>query len=149
MNDKNKIWDVSGDQIVCNSRTNESFKFDKVFGQEFTTDQIYEQNIKKHIESAITGINVTIFAYGQTSSGKTFTMRGTDGKPGLIPLTIQGIFNLTNDSQDSEVDYKITCSYLEIYNESVNDLLDSTKKNLDVRESISQGVYIQGLTNRE
>jgi centromeric protein E len=120
-----------------------------VFSQEFTTDQIYEQNIKKHIESAITGINVTIFAYGQTSSGKTFTMRGTDGKPGLIPLTIQGIFNLTNDSQDSEVDYKITCSYLEIYNESVNDLLDSTKKNLDVRESISQGVYIQGLTNRE
>ena len=114
-----------------------------------STLEIYEQVIKKQIESAIKGINVTIFAYGQTSSGKTFTMRGTDDSPGLIPLAISEIFRRTIQSSDPENSCKVTCSYLEIYNESVNDLLDSRKKNLDIRESISQGVYIQDLTAKE
>ena len=76
-------------------------------------------------------------------------MRGTDESPGLIPLTISEIFKQTMAKCDSENSWKVTCSYLEIYNESVNDLLDSRKKNLDIRESISQGVYIQDLTLKE
>ena len=76
-------------------------------------------------------------------------MRGSEDNPGLIPLTIAEIFKWTLTEQESEMTFNITCSYLEIYNESVNDLLDVSKKNLDVRESISQGVYIQGLSSKE
>lgn len=146
-NDKNSLWEIRSDQVVHNTRTNESFSFDKVFSPEYSTKEIFDQDIKQHIEAVVKGINVTIFAYGQTSSGKTFTMRGSEANPGLIPLTISEIFNLT--SQKEESNCKVTCSYMEIYNESVNDLLDSRKKNLDIRESISQGVYIQGLTANE
>lgn len=58
------------------------------------------------------GINVTVFAYGQTSSGKTFTMRGNDKNLGLIPLSIQEVFSCIDN--DQERDYEITVSYLEV-----------------------------------
>ena len=95
-NDKNSLWSTSGEQVITNSRTQENFSFDKVFDSDISTSQIFEENIKKHIESAVKGINVTIFAYGQTSSGKTFTMKGCESNPGLIPLTISEIFKLTS-----------------------------------------------------
>lgn len=144
---------MSDNNWVSNVHTSESFAFDKVFHEEYSTDEIFQEYIHDHIKSSLEGINVTIFAYGQTCSGKTFTMLGDDKNPGLIPQTISEIFKHTQDSEDADgmaaTTYKVTCSFFEIYNESVNDLLDPKQKNLEVRESISQSVYIQNLTSKE
>ena len=95
------------------------------------------------------GINQTVFAYGQTSSGKTFTMKGypKDGEvTGLIPLSVQQIYR--NAQSNPNCKYDISVSYIEIYNEGVNDLIDPANKNLEVRESITNGIYINRLSEK-
>jgi centromeric protein E len=96
------------------------------------------------------GINQTVFAYGQTSSGKTHTMKGYPSNKeitGLIPLSVQQIFN--HIDQNSQSKFEISVSYIEIYNESVNDLIDPSNKNLEVRESITNGIYINRLCEKK
>ncbi len=88
---------------------------------------------------------MSIFAYGQTSTGKTFTMRGTDKNPGIIPLAIKEIFRLL-DEDKSITKYTLKASYLELYNEQVNDLLNANNKNLEIRESVQKGVFVNNLT---
>jgi hypothetical protein len=89
-----------------------------VFSHEVTTKQIFDSQIKQIVHSALTGVNQTVFAYGQTSSGKTYTMRGPSLKEkksqqeGLIPLSVKEIFECV--SKDSSSEYKITVSYLEV-----------------------------------
>ena len=75
------------------------------------------------VTTAMQGINVTVFAYGQTSSGKTFTMRGNDRSLGLIPLSIHQVFDYIQKDQDR--DYEITVSYLEVRISDFNDNLPS------------------------
>lgn len=94
-----------------NLRSKELFAFDRVFSGEVTTQQIFDSQMKETVHSALKGINQTVFAYGQTSSGKTFTMRG--GKEaGLIPLSIKEIFDVI--SQDRAQKYTVKVSYLEV-----------------------------------
>lgn len=88
------------------------FSFDNVFSDKASTTELFEKAVKENVKTAIEGFNVTVFAYGQTSSGKTFTMRGNEDNMGLIPLSVQQIFQ--DVAQDSERDYKITVSYLEV-----------------------------------
>lgn len=106
------------------------------------------------------GINQTVFAYGQTSSGKTHTMKGwfktdTDkDRTGIIPLSVMEIFDiaLNKHAQSQEKQkrqYDISVSYIEIYNECVNDLIDPSNKNLEVRESITNGIYINRLCEKK
>jgi centromeric protein E len=102
------------------------------------------------------GINQTVFAYGQTSSGKTFTMKGYDTDlrlnqiSGLIPLSVNEIFTtLKNNKSFQSNQISISVSYLEIYNESINDLIDPSNKNLEVRESITNGIYINRLSEKQ
>ena len=97
----------------------------------------------KLIESVLQGINVTVFAYGQTASGKTHTIRGTESAPGLIPLTIHRLFSEVSQHHDRR--FAIKVSFMELYNEMVNDLLEETNTNLEVKESWA-GVYVKGLT---
>lgn len=66
------------------------------------------------VNTAMEGINVTVFAYGQTSSGKTFTMRGSEKQKGLIPLSIWQVYNFIE--LDTSRDYQISVSYLEVIN---------------------------------
>ena len=113
------------------------------------------------MHNALQGFNQTVFAYGQTSSGKTFTMRGystdKDGQLGLIPLSVKEIFDFIK--KDGANDYKVSVSYMEvslaraeplqIYNECVNDLITPANKNLEIRESISNGIYVNRLTEKE
>lgn len=111
-----------------------------MYNSEIGTAEIFENEAKDLVVSALNGYNVTIFAYGQTSSGKTYTMRGSDANQGIIPLAMNEIFEAvkrleSHKHDDTERSFKIKVSYLEIYNECVNDLLDPTKKNLDIRES--------------
>ena len=89
---------------------------------------------------------MTIFAYGQTSTGKTYTMQGAiPHNEGIIPLTLKEIFDKINSSKEI-INSKISASFIEIYNENINDLLDNTKINLDLRETINKEVIVNNLT---
>ena len=89
------------------------------------------------------GYNGTIFLYGQTTSGKTYTMLGTPEIPGLLPCTIRDVFNGIKNDRENE--YKVWVSYLEIYNEVVNDLLVPGSSNLKIKDDPSEGVVVAGL----
>ncbi|KAI9142686.1 P-loop containing nucleoside triphosphate hydrolase protein [Paraphysoderma sedebokerense] len=86
----------------------------------------------------------TIFAYGQTSSGKTFTMNGSNREPGVIPLAISDIFN--SISQDETHEYLLRISYCEIYNEVIRDLVNPDNFNLKIHEDVTRGVFVGNLT---
>ncbi|XP_037784335.1 centromere-associated protein E-like [Penaeus monodon] len=122
------------------------YKFDRVYSSDYNNADIYFKVAEPIVESALAGFNGTIFAYGQTSSGKTFTMMGNRDYPGIIPMAIQNIFNSIENTPDRE--YLIRVSYMEIYNENITDLLasrESRGKSLSVREDISGNVYVADL----
>ncbi|EFC35589.1 kinesin, partial [Naegleria gruberi] len=94
------------------------------------------------------GFNVTMMAYGQTGAGKTYTMIGSLDKEelfGLIPRTAKEMFEIIR-SGDENIEYKIGCSFLEIYNEKINDLFDKEKRDLTIIDSPKRGVYVDRLT---
>lgn len=88
--------------------------------------------VKPIVTSAINGINGTVFAYGQTSSGKTYTMMGTQQEPGIIIKAVEHMFDSIAETNGRE--FLLRVSYLEIYNEKVNDLLDTANQDLKLRE---------------
>ncbi|KAG7944662.1 hypothetical protein I3843_15G114100 [Carya illinoinensis] len=115
-----------------------SFFFDKVFGPASLTDTVYEEGVKNVALSALMGINATIFAYGQTSSGKTYTMRGITEK--AVNDIYRHIMN------NPERDFTIKISGLEIYNENVRDLLNSeSDRNLKLLDDPEKGTMVEKL----
>ncbi|KAM7394941.1 hypothetical protein PAMA_006602 [Pampus argenteus] len=131
---------------VDDGNSTKSFSFDRVFIAEETTNQLYQDIAKPLVVSTVEGYNGTIFAYGQTSSGKTFTMMGSDRIPGVIPLAVEDVFQTIKNCPKKE--FLLRVSYMEIYNETVTDLLvDSWKrKPLEVREAINKNIYVADLT---
>ena len=113
---------------ITNTKTNEVFTFDYVISPTQTNKDIFDKLIKQNLTSLLKGINISIFAYGQTSTGKTFTMKGeTKSNEGLIPLCIREIFNSLNSSESNITKSLVKVSYAELYNETVNDLIDTSK----------------------
>ncbi|XP_076613156.1 centromere-associated protein E [Chaetodon auriga] len=131
---------------IDDGNSTKSFSFDRVFTAEETTNQLYQGIAKPLVVSSVEGYNGTIFAYGQTSSGKTFTMMGSDHIPGVIPLAVEDVFHTIKNCPKKE--FLLRVSYMEIYNETVTDLLvDSWKrKPLEVRETINKNIYVADLT---
>ncbi|XP_036791709.1 centromere-associated protein E isoform X3 [Oncorhynchus mykiss] len=138
--DKKTIHQVDDGNLTKN------FSFDRVFSAEETTLQLYQELAKPLVVSTVEGYNGTIFAYGQTSSGKTFTMMGSSLTPGVIPLAMEDVFQTIKNCPKKE--FLLRVSYLEIYNETVTDLLcDSWKrKPLEIREGNNKNVYVADLT---
>lgn len=136
-------WYADGDKIVRNEyNPATAYAFDKVFGQHTNSQEVYEVAAKPVVKAAMEGVNGTVFAYGVTSSGKTHTMHGDQNSPGVIPLAIKDVFSMIQDTPGRE--FLLRVSYLEIYNEVINDLLDPTGQNLRVRED-AQGTYVEGI----
>ncbi|KAM1790420.1 hypothetical protein ACFX12_034486 [Malus domestica] len=136
-------WYADGDKIVRNEyNPATAYAFDRVFGQHANSQEVYEVAAKPVVKAAMEGVNGTVFAYGVTSSGKTHTMHGDQNAPGVIPLAIKDVFSIIQDTPGRE--FLLRVSYLEIYNEVINDLLDPTGQNLRVRED-SQGTYVEGI----
>ncbi|KAM4633781.1 centromere-associated protein E [Polymixia lowei] len=133
-------------QQIDDGNPTKTFSFDRVFSAVETTNQLYQDIAKPLVVSAVEGYNGTIFAYGQTSSGKTFTMMGSDLVPGVIPLAMEDVFQTIKNFPKKE--FLLRVSYMEIYNETVTDLLvDSWKrKPLEVREAINKNIYVADLT---
>ncbi|CAH2020591.1 unnamed protein product [Acanthoscelides obtectus] len=101
---------------------------------------VYGSVVKPLVDSFMEGFNATIFAYGQTSSGKTHTILGNKTDPGLFQLVSNQLFQHVADQVDKR--YLIRCSYIEIYNEKINDLLDKSNQGLTIREDIKGNVLL-------
>ncbi|KAI5059519.1 hypothetical protein GOP47_0025838 [Adiantum capillus-veneris] len=119
-----------------------AYAFDRVFGPATTTRAVYDVAARQVVRGAMEGVNGTVFAYGVTSSGKTHTMHGDQKSPGIIPLAVKDVFSIIQDTPGRE--YLLRVSYLEIYNEVINDLLDLAGQNLRIRED-AQGTYVEGV----
>ena len=140
-----QIWRIYPDHnVIINSHTKTNHKFDYVFSESSSNQEVFQSLAMPFLSSLIEGTNLTIFAYGQTSSGKTHTMKGNSMNPGITPLTINAIFAKLNES-DIE-NYTIVVSYLEVYNEQINDLLDITNSKILLRINSSGEVDIANLT---
>ncbi|XP_022079909.1 kinesin heavy chain-like isoform X2 [Acanthaster planci] len=126
------------------------FVFDRVFRPIATQEEVYNRCAKAIVKDVLEGYNGTIFAYGQTSSGKTFTMEGVlndETYMGIIPRIVQDIFNHIYQ-MDESLEFHIKVSYFEIYMDRIRDLLDVSKTNLSVHEDKNRVPYVKGASER-
>ncbi|CAK67895.1 unnamed protein product (macronuclear) [Paramecium tetraurelia] len=123
----------------------QKFTFDKILDSNANQQQVYDEIGKPIIDQILQGFNATLLMYGQTSSGKTYTMIGDQQQPGIIKRTINDLFDAI-ESSPTESEFRIKISIVEIYKEKVKDLLDINKQDLKVREMANQGFYIQQVT---
>ncbi|XP_039024894.1 kinesin-like protein KIN-7O [Hibiscus syriacus] len=139
---KTSPWRISANSIFLPNQSTK-FEFDRIFGEDCKTGEVYEARTKEIVAAAVRGFNGTVFAYGQTNSGKTHTMRGSAAEPGVIPLAVHALFNILQ--QDVDREFLLRMSYMEIYNEEINDLLSPEHRKLQIHESIERGIYVAGL----
>ncbi|KAG5941546.1 Kinesin heavy chain [Claviceps monticola] len=125
-----------------------SFTFDRVFDMECKQQDIFDFSIRPTVDDILNGYNGTVFAYGQTGAGKSYTMMGTniddDEGRGVIPRIVEQIFASIMTSP-STIEYTVRVSYMEIYMERIRDLLAPQNDNLPVHEEKHRGVYVKGL----
>jgi hypothetical protein len=152
-----EVVSCSGKQINVAGETKDdtkNFTFDFCYDASSTQIQVFDDIAKPVLMKALDGFNGTVFAYGQTGSGKTHSMMGAPGLPGIIPLLNGEIFRrvdervvkMTNEAPDgTEINVRISVSFLEIYNEIVKDLLNPSDKALQIREDPGKGIYVQNL----
>ena len=125
------------------------FNFDRIFPPSSTQQDIYDFGVKGIIDSVLDGYNGTVLAYGQTSSGKTYTMQGEmeeQSKQGIIPRMISHVFKHIYKHEDT--DFMIKVSMIEIYQEKIRDLFDVSRVNLNIREDSIKGIYVDGASER-
>ncbi|XP_076318398.1 osmotic avoidance abnormal protein 3-like isoform X1 [Tachypleus tridentatus] len=124
------------------------FTFDGAYFMESTTEQLYSDIVFPIVDSVTEGYNGTVFAYGQTGCGKSFTMQGISSPPtqqGIIPRAFEHIFEAIAAAENTK--YLVHASFLEIYNEEIRDLLSKDhKKKLELKEHPEKGVYVPGLS---
>ncbi|KAM4797419.1 kinesin heavy chain isoform 3-T3 [Rhinophrynus dorsalis] len=126
------------------------YVFDRVFPPNTTQEQVYHACAMQIVKDVLAGYNGTIFAYGQTASGKTHTMEGKLHDPqlmGIIPRIARDIFNHIY-SMDENLEFHIKVSYFEIYLDKIRDLLDVSKTNLSVHEDKNRVPFVKGCTER-
>ena len=151
-------------KIFKNRSREQTYAFDFAFDKNCSQYTVFENSTKFLIDGVVNGYNATVFAYGATGAGKTYTMLGNDINPGIMPLTLRELFNKVNSFNDRE--YKLKFWYLEIYNENIRDLLKFMGRNnssnnlnntdnnisltsneyLDLREDPERGVIVNGIT---
>ena len=126
------------------------FTFDAVFDEQSTQREVYDETAFSLIENVMAGYNGTIFAYGQTGCGKTYTMEGRpdpSDQQGIIPTAIHQVFDTIAANTVANKRFLVTAAYIEIYNEEIRDLLgqDPTMK-LQLKEDKERGLFVKGLS---
>ena len=141
---------VSTESSINNKKSNQikekQFFFDYVFDKTSSQQKIYENTTKNLLSGLIDGFNATVFAYGATGSGKTYTMLGTSKEMGIMPRSVSDLFKILNNYKNK--DYKIEVSYIEIYNEIIRDLLAEGNM-IDLHEDPVKGVVLLGVREIE
>lgn len=127
------------------------FTFDFVYDQDSTQVQVYDRTARQAVLSVLEGYNATMLAYGQTGTGKTYTMEGfkynsTDPQRGIVPRASEEIFKFIESSQSANATFMVRASYLQIYNEFISDLLKPERGTLQIREEKRRGVFVEGLS---
>lgn len=123
------------------------FVFDRLFDEDTTQQDVYHNTTRPLLDSVLDGFNSTVFAYGATGCGKTHTISGTVDQPGIIFLTMKELFERIEELQDTKhVD--VSLSYLEIYNETIRDLMqpDNGGKLLTLREDANKRITVSNLS---
>ncbi|KAK2639918.1 hypothetical protein Ddye_027713 [Dipteronia dyeriana] len=148
---------VSSDSLSVGDR---KLTFDSVFDSNSNQEDIFQSVGVPLVENALAGYNATVLSYGQTGSGKTYTMWGPpsamveDPSPrsnqGIVPRIFQKLFSEIQREQENsdgkQINYQCRCSFLEIYNEQIGDLLDPTQRNLEIKDDPKNGLYVENLT---
>lgn len=133
-----------------NSRAREHrFSFDRLFDEDATQDDVYRGTTQPLLESVLSGYNSTVFAYGATGCGKTHTVSGTPEDPGLVFTTLSELFERIEVLKELKA-VDVSLSYLEIYNETIRDLLqpETDPRLLTIREDALHRVCVRNLTQR-
>lgn len=142
-----KFPQSSDDTVFVGGRV---YVFDKVFGPNVSQRKVYDEAARQIVADILNGYNGTIFAYGQTASGKTHTMEGSledDDQQGIIPRIVSDIFDHIYSMSDN-LQFQIKVSYFEIYMDKIRDLLNTNKNNLAVHEDKNRVPYVKGCTER-
>uniref|UniRef100_G1PK19 Kinesin-like protein n=1 Tax=Myotis lucifugus TaxID=59463 RepID=G1PK19_MYOLU len=121
-----------------------TFVFDRVFGEAATQQDVFQHTTHSILDSFLQGYNCSVFAYGATGAGKTHTMLGREGDPGIMYLTTMELYRRLEARQE-EKQFEVLISYQEVYNEQIHDLLEP-KGPLAIREDPDKGVVVQGLS---
>ena len=140
-------WMVDGRRslISYNGREGGDYRYDNVFSPHDNNARVYDNAAKRLVRRVMEGYHGTVFAYGMTGTGKTFSMQGTATSPGVIPLAITDIFSYIRENPNRE--FLLRVSYLEIYNEKIYDLLSQStpgvvqEQDIRLREDSKRGVY--------
>lgn len=140
--------DISSNPNIWSYHT---FKFDYVYGEDSNQKFVYENTAKSAVLSVLEGYNATMLAYGQTGTGKTYTMEGfssslDDPQKGIIPRSMEEIFRYIENSSNKSKTFMVRASYLQIYNESITDLLKNNMTSLQIREDKNKGLFVEGLS---
>ncbi|KAG5254664.1 kinesin motor family protein [Salix suchowensis] len=136
------------------------FNFDSVLDSYSKQEDVFELVGVPLVKSALAGYNSSILSYGETGSGKTYTMWGPpsamveDPSPssnqGIVPRIFHMLFSeiqrVSRELQMKQINYQCRCSFLEIYNEQIGDLLDPGQRNLEIRDDSKNGLYVENLT---
>ena len=134
---------------TANKRTKEKrYAFDHVFQENSVQEEIFTKTTMDLLDGVLTGFNATVFAYGPTGAGKTYTMLGDNDDMGIMLRAFLELFDRI-ETLSGERNYKVRVSYLEIYNEVVRDLLNPSNAFLDVREDPHKGVMVSDLSELE
>lgn len=130
-----------------NSAAGLDFAFDNIFTETSTNEAIYKACVSRLVEAVLDGFHGTVFAYGMTGTGKTYSMQGVDASPGIIPLALKDVF--ARIMEDKANVYSLRVSYLEIYNEKIRDLLNNSTadaEEIKLRDDPQRGIHAYPLT---
>ncbi|XP_016068445.1 PREDICTED: kinesin-like protein KIF19 [Miniopterus natalensis] len=133
------------DTLRTHRSREKTFIFDTVFDQHASQEDVYRATTQHLVEGVVSGYNATVFAYGPSGAGKTYTMLGMDAEPGIYLQTLSDLFRAIEETRGN-VDYSVSMSYLEIYNEMIRDLLNPSSGLLDLREDARGSIQIAGIT---
>lgn len=135
------------EEIFKNRSREQQYAFDYVFEQKASQQEVYDNSTKFLIPGITQGYNATVFAYGATGAGKTHTMLGTGKEPGIMVRSLTDLFSSIESSSTHK--FRVKISYIEVYNETLRDLLGTGSENLDLREDPSKGSVLIGVKELE
>ncbi|KAK4874894.1 hypothetical protein RN001_014254 [Aquatica leii] len=137
--------DTDKNDVLRHKRgADKQYSFDLVFAENSTQEEVYEITTSALVKDVLSGYNATVFAYGATGAGKTYTMVGDPTAPGIMVRALNDLFKAVKDKEDQ---YSVTMSYLELYNEQIRDLLNPSSGYLELREdSRGRNIQVAGLS---